>query len=132
MNEGTTERAGRPAAPRLAVIDDDASVARALARLLRSSDYDVETFESAEAFLERALESDHDCLVLDLHLPGLDGVELQARLRAEGNAVPVIFITAYDSEDARRSAIADGASAFLHKPLDSPRLLEEISRVLGE
>lgn len=132
MTERRTERAGRPTAPRLAVIDDDASVARALARLLRSSDYDVETFESAEAFLERALGTDHDCLVLDLHLPGLDGVELQARLRAEGNAVPVIFITAYDSEDARRNALADGASAFLHKPLDSPRLLEEISRVLGE
>ena len=121
----------RATPPRLAVIEDDASVARALARLLRSWDYDVETFERAEEFLGRPDDSGHDCLVLDVHLPGLDGVELQAQLRAEGSSVPVIFITAYDAEDARRNALADGASAFLHKPLDTVVLLQEIARVLG-
>lgn len=117
---------------RIAVVDDDPSVVRALARLIRLADYVVETFESAEAFLEGQAEGDSDCLILDVHLPGLSGVELQARLRDAGSSLPIIFITAFESERARTEALEAGASAFLKKPLDGLRLLDEIARVLGE
>ena len=117
---------------RIVVVDDDPSVVRALARLIRLADYVVQTFESAEAFLEGHAEDDSDCLILDVHLPGLSGVELQARLRDAGSSLPIIFITAFDSERVHTEALEAGASAFLKKPLDGLRLLDEIARVLGE
>lgn len=116
---------------RIAVVDDDPSVVRALARLIRLADYVVETFESAEAFLEGQAEGDTDCLILDVHLPGLSGVELQTQLRTAGSSLPIIFITAFESERARTEALEAGASAFLKKPLDGLRVLDEIARVLG-
>lgn len=116
---------------RIAVVDDDPSVVRALVRLIRLADYVVQTFESAEAFLEGHTEDGSDCLILDVNLPGLSGVELQAQLRDAGSLLPIIFITAFESERVRTEALEAGASAFLSKPLDGLRLLDEIARVLG-
>jgi FixJ family two-component response regulator len=110
----------------LAVIDDDASVRRALCRLLRAAGWDVTTFATAEEFLQAPARP--ACLILDLHLPGMSGLELQERLRAEGRNLPVIFITAYGDERTRQQALAGGAAAFLPKPFEEACLLSALRR----
>jgi FixJ family two-component response regulator len=112
------------------IVDDDESVRRALVRLLRSVGLKAEALASAEELLcpGRAMP---DCLILDVHLPGLSGLELHERLKAAGRAPPVVFITAYEDEPARRQALAGGAVAFLPKPFEEEALLEAVRRALG-
>jgi len=117
---------------RISIVDDDASVRRALDRLLRSVGYFVDSYESAEAFLESANADETACLILDVHLPGRSGVQLQQDLRAAEKRVPVIFITAYDDEQTRAKAIEGGAVDFLRKPLDNQRLLDLIQHLLDD
>jgi FixJ family two-component response regulator len=119
-------------APQLAifVIDDDASVRKALQRLLRSEGMAVKTFASAEDFLAADLPLP-DCLVLDVRMSGMSGVELQLRLLAEHGYAPIVFITAHDDEEARASAMAAGAVAFLHKPFEDHVLLDAISQAVA-
>ncbi len=116
--------------PRISIVDDDASVRRALDRLCRSAGYIVESYVSAEAFLEGASANQTDCLILDVHLPGRSGLQLQADLNAAEKHFPVIFITAFDDQQARAQALAAHAVEFLRKPLDSGRLLEVIQRAI--
>lgn len=116
--------------PRISILDDDVSVNRALARLCRLAGYEVQCFDSSEAFLAADGSGSTDCLILDVHLPGLSGLELQTRLIGAGRRVPIIFITAFESALAREQALAAGAVAFLHKPLDSDHLLDLIHQVL--
>jgi FixJ family two-component response regulator len=109
----------------VAVIDDDASVRKALGRLLRSAGLSVQAFASAEDFLEAGPAA--ACVILDQCLPGLSGLELHRRLVAEGRRVAVVFITGYENEPARREALAAGAVAFLLKPFDDEALLRAVS-----
>src|SRR5262249_2637618 len=115
----------------IVVIDDDESVRKALRRLFRSSGRDVTTFASAEEFLQATEQLAPGCLILDVHLPGLSGLELQERLQAEGRVVPIVFITAYGNDQVRALALQAGAVAFLEKPFEEQALLEAVERALA-
>ena len=96
-------------APAIAVIDDDASVRRALQRLLRAAGFAVETFGTAREFLDADHWAQAACLVLDIHLPGMSGFELQEHLAASGTPLPIVFITAHDDVATRERANRAGA-----------------------
>jgi FixJ family two-component response regulator len=115
----------------VAVIDDDASVRKALARLLRASGFEVEAFASGAEFLESSRVGAPDCLVLDVHMPSVSGLDVQAALRARGILVPIIFITAYDDNSLRERALEQGAVAYLRKPLTEKVLLGAIATAVG-
>jgi len=118
--------------PIVCVIDDDASLLRAVRRLLTASGFRVKTFASAETFLGSLTCSDAACLVVDVHLGGLSGFELQERLAAEGCRVPTLFITGRDDDTARERARLAGAIDYLRKPFDEVRLLGAIERALRQ
>jgi FixJ family two-component response regulator len=113
------------------IIDDDESVRRAVGRLIRSAGWNAETFATAEEFLGHPGRAAPGCLVLDLHLPGLCGLGLQERLRAEGGRVPIVFISADPDAPARERALRAGAVAFLQKPFEEQELLGAVRRAVG-
>ena len=121
----------RQPAPLIAVIDDDASVRRAVQRLLQSAGYTVATFATARAFLEADYGARTACVVLDVHLPGMSGFQLQDYLAAAGVPLPIVFITAYDDVAARDRVQRAGAVGYLRKPFEQSTLLEAIRRALG-
>jgi FixJ family two-component response regulator len=114
--------------PLIAVVDDDASCRTAIGRLLRLWGFRIESFESAEEFLRQP--SGAHCLILDLHLGGMSGLELQARLAEEGKPMPIVFVTAMEDSAIRRRALAAGAAAYLAKPFDERLLLEALYQVI--
>jgi len=114
----------------VAIIDDDEAVRAALRRLLRSVGWHVRTFGTAEEFLSAADQPPSSCLVLDLHLPGLSGLELHERLKADCRYLPVVFITAYPDEKTRKQVMHAGAVAFLEKPFEEQFLLNAIEQAL--
>jgi FixJ family two-component response regulator len=114
------------------VVDDDASTLRALERLLRSFDYEVVGFPSAEAFLAGELASEEVCLLLDVFLPGMSGIELVTRMTGSGRNIPTILMTAHDDGGTRGLLSTVGAKAVLYKPFDEDALLEAIARALGD
>jgi FixJ family two-component response regulator len=117
--------------PLIAVVDDDASVRVALQRLIRSAGLDVMTFPSGAeilTFIQRALP---DCIVLDLHMPNLTGFDVQMRLSERGIRVPIIVITANDTQETKARARASGVSAYLRKPFDDRVLLDAIAIALN-
>ena len=114
----------------VAVVDDDASVRRGLARLLRSADLQVHTYASATEFLGTGLSGSLDCVILDIHLGGMSGLELLSQLRRSGCGLPILIITAHDDAQARESAAAAGCTAYLRKPLDAKALLEEVAAAM--
>ncbi len=117
--------------PLVCVIDDDASLLRALRRLLRAGGFDVEVFSSAEAFLESGHRERVDCLVLDVRLEGMSGLELQERLVAAGSEIPVVFMTAaHDDLSTRERAHRAGAIDYLRKPFDDESLIGAINRAI--
>jgi len=111
----------------ISVVDDDESVRRSTRLLVESFGYRAAVFESAEGFLRFGQLRDTSCLVLDVQMPGMDGLELQTQLAAEGCGIPVIFITAHDDQKSRRRALRSGAVAFLGKPFTDQQLLQAIS-----
>jgi FixJ family two-component response regulator len=115
----------------ISVIDDDESVRRALRRLLRSVGWNVESFATAEEFLQSPGQPAPRCLVLDVHLPGMSGLELQKQLQAEGRAVAVVFITAYADDQMRELALGEGAIALLQKPFEEQSLLDAVDQAVG-
>jgi FixJ family two-component response regulator len=115
--------------PVVAVVDDDASFRKAVARLVRLWGFQAGTFASAEEYLRIATPA--DCLVLDMHLEGMSGLELQARLSGDQRMIPIIFVTAMDDPIARGRALERGAVAYLEKPFDEHRLLEVLQAVTG-
>jgi FixJ family two-component response regulator len=120
-----------PETPRtIGIIEDDESVRRALRRLFLSMGFDVQAFVTAEEFLESLTQPLPSCLVLDVNLPGLSGLELQHRLCAEGRHVPIVIITAYASDKAREQALEAGAIAFLAKPFEEASLLQAVFGVV--
>jgi FixJ family two-component response regulator len=116
----------------VSVIDDDESVRRALGRLIRSFGLNVETFASAEEFLTPGERRAPACLILDMRMPGMSGLELQERLTAAGRRIPVVFIAGHPDESARRDALAAGAVEFLQKPFDDRVLLDAVARALEQ
>jgi FixJ family two-component response regulator len=115
----------------ISVIDDDTSFRRATARLINSLGHAVASFASAEEFLQSGRLDDTACLVSDVHMPGMSGVELQSRLRAEGRRMPVIFITAYPESSALKAAITSGAIGLLNKPFSDDELISCIDQALA-
>lgn len=116
--------------PTISVVDDDLSVRKALGRLIAFAGYTVAAFDSAEAFLEAGAAETSVCVILDVHLPGRSGLDLQAELVALRARCPVVFITAFDDEAARSRALQAGAVEFLLKPLDTEHLLHVIKSAL--
>jgi FixJ family two-component response regulator len=114
----------------ICVVDDDAFVRCAIQSLLQSFGFEVLTFESADAFLDSGLARDTSCLVTDLRMPGLSGLCLQKRLVANGTPLPVVFVTAFATEQARKEAMEDGAVGFLLKPFSEGALIDCIYRAL--
>ena len=114
--------------PVVATVDDDRRVRESLQSVLESAGYDTVTFESGEAFLESGVLSRVTCVIADVRLPGINGIELHRRIRRERRQLPVILITAHDDDDVRRQGLRDGAAAFLVKPFDGGDLLEHIAR----
>ena len=120
-----------PPMPLISIVDDDLSVRRALRRLVRSAGYAVETFASAREFLDSSPSGRTACLVLDIHLEGMSGFELQERMAADPVRIPIIFITAQDDAATRERARLTGAAAYLRKPFDEQVLLAAIGRAIG-
>ena len=112
------------------VVDDDPGMLRTIERLLRVYGFDVQAFASAEAFLDDAKPREAGCLVLDIHLSGMSGIELSRKLALSGNSVPVIFITGKDSEIVRKAALEVGCVAYLSKPFAAKQLTDAIGKAL--
>jgi FixJ family two-component response regulator len=112
------------------IVDDDESMRKAVRRLIKSSGFAVETFASAEDFLASGRVDATACLVLDVQMPGLNGLELQSRLVAERYQIPIVFITAYNDENAREQALRAGAVGYLVKPFEEADLLTGINLAL--
>lgn len=113
-------------APAISVIDDDESIRTATDSLLRSRGYTVHTFASAAEFLRSPQLNETSCVITDVRMPDMSGVELQAALRKRGLSTPFIFITAFPEESARAQALHDGAFCFLAKPFDGPTLIRYV------
>ncbi len=116
--------------PVICVVDDDFSVRRALGRLLTAAGYQVEALESAAAYCGRYSVSQPHCLVLDIRMAAMSGLELRRLLKSTGSAPPIVFIGAYSEDEGRQEAVASGAIDVLYKPLRRAALLEAIDRAL--
>jgi len=116
--------------PLVAIVDDDASVRQSAGRLIRSVGYRAEAFGSAQEFLDSGRAANAACLILDVRMPGMDGLELQRHLGGNDPAIPVVFITARASDDEERRALQAGAVAFLRKPVGKDALLTVLRAVL--
>jgi FixJ family two-component response regulator len=110
----------------VAVVDDDQDFRAALQRLLKSAGVSVRSFSSAEDFLDCGQQHETGCLITDIRMPGMSGLDLLAKLNAEHCPIPTMFITAHGDEILRRQALKGGAVAFLAKPFDGARLLESV------
>ena len=114
----------------IAIVDDYRAVRDGLAKLLQSLGYRTSTFGSAEDFLKSEKLQETSCLITDVQMPGLTGIDLQARLNAAGHSIPVIFMTAHPNDNIKARAIKAGAVAFLHKPVDVPHLIGCIEKAV--
>src|SRR5262245_32764104 len=116
--------------PLISVVDDDESVRESLEALVRSVGFRVMVFASAEEFLTSDRLADTDCLILDVHMPGMNGLELQRELAAKHFAMPIIFITAHGDEKSRQRTLNKGAADYLFKPFSEEALLNAIDAAL--
>jgi FixJ family two-component response regulator len=114
----------------IAVVDDDASIRLATDSLLRSRGYSVCTFASAGELLQSTELNETACVITDVRMPAMGGIELQAILRARGCTVPFVFITAFPEEAVRMQAMNGGATCFLTKPFDAPTLIKYVEAAL--
>jgi FixJ family two-component response regulator len=119
------------AVPIISIVDDDASVRTATARLLSSLGFSAHTFASAREFLLSPRLRETSCVIADVEMPGMSGVELQEYLLSHGHSTPMIFITAFPEDWIRERVMKAGAVDFLDKPFDEPRLLECVERALA-
>jgi len=119
-----------PSVPLMAIVDDDDALRNSLDNLLRAVGFRVQGFASAEAFLQAQHAPETACLILDVRLPGMHGLELQRQLVAAHWGIPIIFVTAYADDDAHERALAAGAVAFLYKPCREEDLLQAIEAAL--
>lgn len=116
----------------VAVVEDDPSMRRSLERLLNAHGFLTEGYSSAETFLERDPASLAACVVLDVHLGGMSGLELRSHLTSSNSSLPVIFITAIDDEALMTAALKLGCSAFLHKPFPATSLIAAVTNALRD
>jgi|SRR6202795_3436769 FixJ family two-component response regulator len=110
----------------VAIVDDDDSMRNALDGLLKAVGFPAKAFASAEEFLKSGQQHQTSCLIADIRMPGMSGLELQAKLNAERCKIPIIFITAHGDEKMRMQALRAGAVEFLSKPFDEEILLESV------
>jgi FixJ family two-component response regulator len=115
----------------VAIVDDDEPLREALGSVLKAAGYSIDTFASAEEFLNFPSRDQIACLILDVRLPGMSGIELQRRLLESGSTIPVIFITAHGDATLREVVMKAGAAGFLNKPVRSDALLKEIRSAFG-
>jgi FixJ family two-component response regulator len=118
-------------APLISIVDDDDSLRRSLGNLLRSLGFRVQEFASAQAFIGAQNARETACLILDVRMPGMTGLDLQRHIAASGWRVPIVFITSHADDDARTRALADGAVAFLSKPFREKEILDAINAALS-
>ena len=118
--------------PLISVIDDDDALRSSLENLIRSVGWRVQCFSSAEAFLRSNQVHETGCLILDVRMRGMSGLELQRKLVVANSHMPIIFITAHEDDDRRRQALDAGAVAFLHKPFYQDELLNAIDAALKD
>ena len=116
----------------VAVVDDDPSMLDAAENILDANGYKAELFASAEDFLSSGLATKIDCLLLDIHLGGLSGIELRRQLKASNSKLPVIFMTAVEDEAVRRQALNSGCVACLRKPFPEYQLVDAIEKAVPE
>jgi FixJ family two-component response regulator len=116
--------------PLISIIDDDDSVREAMQRLVRSLGYASVTFASAEEYLLSGRLRDTSCVITDVKMPGMSGVEMQNRLIANGDLTPVIFVTAFPEENIRKRVLESGASGFFSKPFDENCLISCLEKAL--
>ena len=114
----------------VSIVDDDESVRRSVRNLLLSAGFRAAVFESAESFLQSAQRASTGCLVVDLRMPGMDGLDLLAHLRKAGECVPAVILTAHDDDDARERARQTGTVAFLDKPFRCAELIGAVESAL--
>ena len=118
--------------PLISIVDDDESVRNALKSLIDSVGFRAEVFDSGEKFLNSPYLSQTDCLIADVRMPGMSGLELQDRLSAAGRSIPIVFISAHDDKEARDRGLRAGAIDFLQKPFSEDSLLGAISVCLDK
>jgi FixJ family two-component response regulator len=118
--------------PLVCVVDDDSLIRDSTVRLIRSFGFRVETFASAEEFENSDCLEETACLILDVRMPGMGGLELQDRLSEASERIPIIFITAYADDEQERRAMKAGAVGFLYKPFSQESLLRAVRSALGE
>jgi FixJ family two-component response regulator len=116
--------------PLIGIIDDDPSLQKALVRLVRSFGYDARGFASAEEFLQSGSMSSCSCIVTDIQMPGMSGIDLKRLMDEQGCSVPVIMITARTEPELEHTARASGAHCFLRKPLETDLLMDCLTRAL--
>ena len=118
--------------PMISIVDDDEAVRAAMKGLVRSLGYSAATFASAEEYLHSDQANDTSCLITDVQMPGMNGMELQARLIADGRSTKVIFMTGFPDEKVRARVLKAGAIGFLKKPFDDACLIKCLDRALGD
>ena len=116
----------------VSLLDDDESIRRTTTLLIQSFGFQAAAFESAETLLKSSQLQETSCLIVDVQMPGMDGLQLQRHLAALGYKIPIIFITAYDNKESRQQAMQAGAVAFLSKPFNDELLLETIHATLQD
>jgi len=116
--------------PSVAIVDDEEGIRKALSRLLRASGLDAESYANGQEFLDAAAEHRPDCVVLDLHMPGMSGLQVLRKLKAAGQRLSIVVITAHDEPETRERCIDAGACAYLRKPLEDRLLLNAISAAM--
>ena len=127
-----TEVNGTTKAGFIAIVDDDEPLREALGSVMKAAGFSTITFGSAEEYLDSAGRQRTACLVLDVRLPGMSGIELQRQLANDGDETPIVFVTAHGDASLRDSLMKAGASAFLNKPVRSDALLKEIRAALAK
>jgi FixJ family two-component response regulator len=121
-----------PEVPVISIVDDDASVRTATGRLLRSMGFSVYVFASVQEFLSSPRLRETSCVIADVQMPGMSGLELQDYLIAHDHGMAIIFITAFPHDQLRERAMRAGAVCFLSKPFDEPQLLQCVERALAK
>ncbi len=118
--------------PVVFVVDDEPVVLSSLAALLEVTGFNVKTFDSAEEFLASYEPGQVGCLLLDVRLSGMSGIELQRKLKSDAIELPVILLSGHASEEVRENGVANGALGFLEKPIDSHQLIEHVRHAIKE
>ena len=123
---------GEETKPIIYIVDDDESVRRAMKRLISSMGINAQTFASGREFLDSDFREQKACLIVDVKMPGMSGIELQKKLVAKGSKLPVVFITAFDTDELRTEAKKTGAAGYFRKPVDDQALLDSIQWALSD